>query len=131
MYELFANSHHSARRALCKGQNHKRSIRDTKEADSQLLSLLKPRSAEGCAHVLGYHAEGPFLHPLRKGAHSEALLLTAPEDHAIQVLERVYGKKGLDQVGVKLITLAPDVEGIMSCIPELSKRGVTVSIGHR
>lgn len=31
---------------------------------------------------------------------------------------------------VKLLTLAPEVDGIMSCIPELVRRGVTVSIGH-
>jgi N-acetylglucosamine-6-phosphate deacetylase len=30
-----------------------------------------------------------------------------------------------------MITLAPDVEGIMGCIDGLAKRGVTVSIGHR
>lgn len=47
------------------------------------------------------------------------------------MLEGVYGKDGLDQSGVKLITLTPDVEGVMPCIPELVSRGVTVSIGHR
>ena len=43
----------------------------------------------------------------------------------------MYGKEGLDQDGVKIITAAPDVEGVMDCIPNLTKRGVTVSIGHR
>jgi N-acetylglucosamine-6-phosphate deacetylase len=42
----------------------------------------------------------------------------------------VYGAASLDQGGVKLITLAPDVEGIMDCVPNLAARGVTVSIGH-
>ena len=53
-----------------------------------------------------------------------------PVQSPIQILERVYGGPSLDQDGVKLITLAPDVEGIMACIPNLAARGVTVSIGH-
>ena len=81
--------------------------------------------------MLGYHAEGPFLNPLRRGAHSSTLLMTAPGSDPIQTLEKVYGKEGLDQDGVKIITLAPDVEGIMGAIPNLVNRGVTVSIGHR
>lgn len=53
-----------------------------------------------------------------------------PVQSPIQVIERVYGASCLDQDGIKLITLAPDVEGIMACIPNLAARGVTVSIGH-
>lgn len=34
-------------------------------------------------------------------------------------------------VGVRMITVAPEIQGIMSSIPELSKRGIVVSIGHR
>jgi N-acetylglucosamine-6-phosphate deacetylase len=99
--------------------------------EQQLLRLLIPRSTPGSAHALGYHAEGPFLHPSRRGIHAEALLMDAPGDTPVRSLERVYGKGGLDQPGVKLITLAPDVEGIMQCIPSLASRGVTISIGHR
>lgn len=98
---------------------------------TQLLRLLRPRSTPGSAHILGYHAEGPFLHPLRRGAHSETLLMTAGGEDPLSTIEKVYGKEGLDQAGVKLITMAPDVEGIMESIPGLAARGVTVSIGHR
>lgn len=49
----------------------------------------------------------------------------------ISTFEQVYGAEGLDQEGIKLITLAPDVEGVMDCVEELTRRGVTVSIGHR
>jgi N-acetylglucosamine-6-phosphate deacetylase len=100
-------------------------------ADTQLLRLLSPQTWPGSAHALGYHAEGPFLHPLRRGAHTETLLMTAPGDQPIETIEKLYGKEGLDQPGVKLITMAPDVEGVLQSIPNLSERGVTVSIGHR
>lgn len=53
-----------------------------------------------------------------------------PVHAPVQIMERVYGASSLDQPGVKLITLAPDVEGVMDCIPDLARRGVTVSIGH-
>jgi N-acetylglucosamine-6-phosphate deacetylase len=42
----------------------------------------------------------------------------------------VYGQEGLDQDGVKILTVAPDVEGVMECLEELTERGVVVSIGH-
>jgi len=96
-----------------------------------LLRLLRPRSPSSAAHVLGYHAEGPFLHPLRRGAHSQTLLMKASSNPPIATFEKVYGKEGLDQEGVKMVTLAPDVEGVMGCVEELTGRGVTVSIGHR
>jgi N-acetylglucosamine-6-phosphate deacetylase len=57
--------------------------------------------------------------------------MTATTSPPIQTFEQVYGAEGLDQEGVKLITLAPDVEGVMGCVEELTRRGVTVSIGHR
>lgn len=49
-------------------------------------------------------------------------------------LEEVYGSGagGLDMPcpAVKLLTLAPEVDGVLATIPSLVQRGVTVSIGH-
>lgn len=56
---------------------------------------------------------------------------TSTQDTPIKIIEKVYGKEGLDQPGVKMVTLAPDVEGVMECIEEMTARGVTVSVGHR
>lgn len=72
---------------------------------------------------------GPFLCPARKGAHDEPLLLEAQD--GIESFEDIYGKEGLSQEGVKLITAAPDVPGVLQAAPELRKRGVTWSVGHR
>ena len=57
--------------------------------------------------------------------------MTASTKPPMSTIERVYGKEGLDQAGVKMVTLAPDVEGVMECIPQMVERGVTISIGHR
>ncbi|KGB79057.1 N-acetylglucosamine-6-phosphate deacetylase [Cryptococcus deuterogattii 99/473] len=116
-------------------------ITQNQELYSKLLRLLCPRFSPGSSHILGYHAEGPFLSPIRKGAHSSTLLLTASPTSPIfppgasdtspmKALETVYGKEGLDQQGVKIITLAPDVDGVMDCIEPLTERGVVVSVGH-
>ncbi|KZP27636.1 carbohydrate esterase family 9 protein [Athelia psychrophila] len=110
-----------------------------------LLRLLRPRSPGG-AHILGWHAEGPFLQPSKRGAHDPALLTTAPA--AMQSLERVYGAANLaDQedwlmqdrvdkvngtgaVGVRIVTGAPELAGVGESVGELSGRGVVFSIGH-
>ncbi|SAM80774.1 related to N-acetylglucosamine-6-phosphate deacetylase (NagA), putative [Ustilago bromivora] len=98
----------------------------------QILPLLAPRSRPNQANSLGYHCEGPFLSPHKKGAHCSSPIRTAP--NSIVDLEEVYGsgKAGLDMPypAVKLLTLAPEVEGVLPAIPSLVERGVTVSIGH-
>lgn len=62
--------------------------------------------------------------------HTSTLLLTASTMPPIAAFDKVYGKDGLDQPGVKMITAAPDVEGVMGCVEDLTRRGVTFSIGH-
>lgn len=44
--------------------------------------------------------------------------------------EDVYGAEALDQDGVKIITAAPDVDGVLECVAPAVSRGVTFSIGH-
>ena len=43
-----------------------------------------------------------------------------------------FGKRGnITFPGVRLITAAPEIEGVISAMEELGKRGVVFSIGHR
>ncbi|HXD90220.1 MAG TPA: hypothetical protein VNU00_04110, partial [Candidatus Binataceae bacterium] len=72
------------------------------------------------ATILGMHLEGPFISPKRLGAHPPLHL--PPRGEA---LDRILALKSL-----KLITLAPEVEGALDAIPRFVARGVTVSIGH-
>ncbi|KAI5116892.1 hypothetical protein M0805_004160 [Coniferiporia weirii] len=116
-----------------------------------LLHLLRPRTPSptpefphGGATLLGWHAEGPFLQSVKRGAHAQALL--QPAAAGIPDVERVYGANNLavredweltsaadatvSGAGVRVITLAPELPGILAAIGELSQRGVIVSIGH-
>ncbi|KIY73638.1 carbohydrate esterase family 9 protein [Cylindrobasidium torrendii FP15055 ss-10] len=106
-----------------------------------LLRLLRPVSAPGSACVLGWHAEGPFIDMAKRGAHAPSFLQTAPE--GFKSFEELYGAANLvdtktwlesyghsSDVGVRIITAAPEVDGVMGAVAELDKRGVVYSIGH-
>lgn len=106
-----------------------------------ILRLLRPFSTPTSATLLGWHAEGPFLNHSKRGAHAPPFLLSASE--GTKSFEDVYGAENLldnedwllasegQNVGARLITAAPEIDGVMNAIGELSKRGVVFSIGHR
>lgn len=71
------------------------------------------------AQVLGCHAEGPFINPKRKGAQDEAYIL--PPD-----IEKL--RPWVDVV--RLMTIAPEVQGALSFIRQAKALGVTLSMGH-
>jgi N-acetylglucosamine-6-phosphate deacetylase len=70
---------------------------------------------------LGLHVEGPFLNPLKKGAHNPKYLL--PPDLS---LIRDWSPARC----VRLVTLAPELPGALELVRELVSRGVVVSVGH-
>ena len=78
----------------------------------------------------------------KRGAHMPPFLLTARE--GFTSFEKVYGAANLanaenwyargaeeGEVNVRILTVAPEVEGVMSAVKELSGRGMVVAIGHR
>lgn len=73
------------------------------------------------ATPLGWHLEGPFLNPAKKGAHH-------PDDLRQPSLEDV--KFWLPKHGVRMITLAPELPAALDVIRALHRRGVVVSAGH-
>ena len=75
------------------------------------------------ARMLGLHLEGPFINPEKRGAHS-ARHIRPP---STLILEQLLARSGHR---VKLITLAPEVEGSLELIRFARSRGVVVSLGH-
>ena len=73
------------------------------------------------ATPLGLHAEGPFINPLKKGAHNPAYI-RQPKIDAI-------AKWSLDK-GFRLVTLAPELPGVLPVVEKLASQGVVVSAGH-
>ena len=70
--------------------------------------------------ILGMHLEGPFISPARLGAHPAHNL--EPRGAALQ---RVAALAPL-----RMITLAPELDGALEAVAQLSVRGIAVSLGH-
>ena len=75
----------------------------------------------GPARCLGVHLEGPWLSPVRAGAQ--------PPEHLR--LPSVTELAALVEAGpVRVVTLAPELEGAAELIEAAVRLGVTVSLGH-
>jgi N-acetylglucosamine-6-phosphate deacetylase len=73
--------------------------------------------------VLGFHLEGPFISPKFPGAQPPQAII-APPSRASEWDEV------LNDPRLRLITLAPELEGATVLIERLHARGVIVSMGH-
>jgi N-acetylglucosamine-6-phosphate deacetylase len=75
------------------------------------------------AQILGVHLEGPFLNPLKRGAHPEQYLLPLTLDFVTSILSKYTDL-------VKVITLAPELDPTGTLVPHLGSLGIIVSLGH-
>jgi N-acetylglucosamine-6-phosphate deacetylase len=73
------------------------------------------------ARLLGVNFEGPFVSPERRGALPQNWLQT-PD---VGILDRL-----LDAGDVRVMTIAPELNGADAVIRRALERGVTVSLGH-
>lgn len=73
------------------------------------------------ARALGVHLEGPFLSPLRPGAHNPAWLRAPDVALAATMCETAP---------IAVMTLAPELDGAADLIAYLRTRGIRVSAGH-
>jgi N-acetylglucosamine-6-phosphate deacetylase len=85
------------------------------------VERLAPLIAEGV--LSGIHLEGPYLSPVRRGAHDPALLRLPDLDEVARLIERGDG-------AVRLVTIAPELPGALDAISWLVSQGVTVALGH-
>ncbi|KAI9250379.1 hypothetical protein EDC94DRAFT_316533 [Helicostylum pulchrum] len=97
---------------------------------SKVLPLLRhrPGNAQTGAEILGAHCEGPFISTEKKGAHDQTMIQNA--DDGIESLDRAYGPELLKGDTVRIMTVAPEINGILQVIPQLVQRNITVSLGH-
>jgi N-acetylglucosamine-6-phosphate deacetylase len=72
---------------------------------------------------LGIHLEGPFLSHAKRGVHPTVDLV----EPSVAAFDKLWqAARG----HVRMITIAPELNGAEEVIAEASKRGVCVSIGH-
>jgi N-acetylglucosamine-6-phosphate deacetylase len=79
------------------------------------------QQASGGARVLGVHLEGPYLNPKRKGAHPQGYLRPIQLDEI---------RRWAEPEVVRIVTLAPELEGGLEAVQVLREMGKVVSAGH-
>ena len=90
---------------------------------SEACKRISSASDEKGATVVGIHLEGPFLSYNKRGAQNPDYL-RIPE---IQMIEKL-NKNSKNMV--KLIAMAPELDGALDVISDLSKKGIRVSLAH-
>src|SRR5437868_4208126 len=75
------------------------------------------------ARPLGIHLEGPFISHAKRGVHPPENLLKPTPALFNQLWQAARGH-------VRVITIAPELEGAPEVIAEAVRRGVCVSVGH-
>ena len=78
---------------------------------------------ERCAGILGLHLEGPFLNPSRCGAIDGASFIEPTMYNFESLID------GFEDA-VKIITVAPELDGASELIREITNTGIVVSMGH-
>jgi N-acetylglucosamine-6-phosphate deacetylase len=77
----------------------------------------------GGARVLGFHLEGPYINPVRKGAFPPAWLRAPSADEYRELFAASGGV-------VRQVTLAPELPGADALIDAVLASGATAAIGH-
>ena len=97
------------------------SVEDTRKAVDAVRRVMRTPE-QRTARVLGAHMEAPFLQESKAGAQLKQYFLKP----SMEAFEALSG--GAD--AVRLMTMAPELEGNESFIREVTGQGVTISVGH-
>jgi N-acetylglucosamine-6-phosphate deacetylase len=92
---------------------------DIEAALQALAPAIRQRSGDA-ARLLGVHLEGPYISPERLGA--QPAYARAPSLAEVLALHAI--------APIRLVTLAPEVSGMLALIPALVEAGMRVQIGH-
>jgi N-acetylglucosamine-6-phosphate deacetylase len=95
---------------------------NTKEIFFQCINAVKEYWQQDGKGVLGLHLEGPWINPLKRGAHIESLIHSPTVEEVKELLE--YGK-GV----IKMITLAPELCS-KEVIDLVLSHNIIISAGH-
>jgi len=88
----------------------------------QATRALIKRGTNG-AEILGIHLEGPYISPERRGAHNVEHVRSPSLAEFKRILEESANS-------VKIVTVAPEIEGATEFIGTLKNWGIVVSAGH-
>jgi len=95
----------------------------TLSALERLADAVESADGSGGSRPLGIHLEGPFLSHARRGVHSTQDLLPPTVAMFDKFWQAARGH-------IRVMTIAPELDGATEVITESTRRGVCVSIGH-
>lgn len=92
------------------------------EIISRSIDAVKKYQQQNLPGILGLHVEGPFINPLKKGAHLQKYITRPTMDIAKKIVDEAKGV-------IKIITLAPECcdNQVMDFFME---NGIHISAGH-
>lgn len=93
------------------------------ETPQELAQDIRRLAAFPDERILGIHAEGPFLNPANRGGMRENRIQPPNVDTLQAMYDASAGK-------LKILTLAPEMEGAEAVIDRCLELGVQVSMGH-
>ncbi|GME82424.1 unnamed protein product [Ambrosiozyma monospora] len=93
---------------------------------TKILPKLKHRREKYRTESLGSHCEGPMISTKKKGCHN---INNLKRPKSKKEFYDVYGgKQNLENI--KIITAAPELDGILDIIPEIVANDVVYAVGH-
>jgi N-acetylglucosamine-6-phosphate deacetylase len=105
---------------------------DALNAVLRAVANARVSPARGAARVLAAHLESNFINPEFKGAQPSACLRLPNGDHrdgtftGRDILNVIHARAS----DVGIVTLAPEIDGVLDLIPSLVRAGQRVSLGH-
>lgn len=98
------------------------SATNSTEVVLQFIDAGKEYRKRAKGNYLGLHLEGPFLNPVKKGAHPEKYIKKAELRELKSWVERAEGE-------LKMITIAPELQD-QEILEYLDERKIIISAGH-
>lgn len=95
----------------------------TETIDDLVEQITRLRGFIADGELDGIHLEGPFLAPSRKGAHSLDLLRAPDVESVTRLIDAGEG-------AVRMVTIAPELDGGLEACQLMSSRGVIPAFGH-
>src|SRR4030067_745833 len=88
-----------------------------------MMAVQKAMELQKNAAILGVHLEGPFLNSAKCGALKSSSFIEPKESNLKKLIE------GFEDM-IKIITIAPELNGAVKLIRKISDMGIIASMGH-
>ncbi|AFK85049.1 MULTISPECIES: N-acetylglucosamine-6-phosphate deacetylase [Thermoanaerobacterium] len=96
---------------------------DKSKIKNAIKNVFDNKSRVEGAEILGIHMEGPFINPKQKGAQDDKFILKPTVENFNEICGQYVDI-------VKLVTIAPEVDGALELIKYLREKNITASVGH-